>query len=104
MKLISVEQTPASSEKKYIATFCECKTKESKCLPKDRKKIQFGSKGSTTFASGATELQQKNYLARHKVNERWDVIGPASLSRFVLWSSKTLAGGIANFRKRFDTC
>ena len=103
MKLISVEPTPASSEKKYIATLCECRG-ETRCKPEDRKKIQFGSKGSLTYSSGATELQQKNYLARHKVNEDWTKINAGSLSRFVLWSSKTLAGGIANFRKRFDTC
>ena len=100
MKLIDVEATPASSAKKYVATFCECKG-STKCLPKDRKKIAFGSKGSTTFISGATELEKENYLKRHSVNEDWTKINPGSLSRYILWSKKTLAGGIAEFRKRF---
>ena len=100
MKLINVENTPASSDKKLIATFCECKG-ATKCAPQDRKKIAFGAKGSTTFISGATELQKENYLKRHRVNEDWTKINAGSLSRYILWSKKTLAGGIAEFRKRF---
>ena len=100
MKLIDVKSTPATSEKKYIATFCECKG-ASKCLPKDRKKIAFGSKGSNTFTESATELQKENYLKRHSVREDWTKINAGSLSRFILWSSKTLAGGIAEFKRRF---
>jgi hypothetical protein len=100
MKLIDVVPTSEKSPKKYIAVLCQCKG-PTKCLPQDRKKIEFGSKNSTTFISGATEDQQKNYLARHRVNENWDAINPGSLSRYILWSSKTLAGGITNFRKRF---
>lgn len=101
MKLIDVIPTPADSDKKYTASFCQCPNGKTKCLPKDRKKIAFGSKGSTTRISGATDEQQKNYLARHQVNENWDAINPGSLSRYVLWSAKTLSGGIANFRKKF---
>ena len=100
MKLIDVKETPVGSEKKLIATFCECKG-ATKCLPKDRKTIAFGSKGSLTRISGATDLQQENYLKRHRVNENWNAINAGSLSRWILWSAKTLSGGIANFRKRF---
>lgn len=100
MKLISITETSADSKKKLVATFCQCRG-ETKCKPEDRKKIQFGSKGSTTFISGATEAQKDNYIARHKVNERWDEINAGSLSRFILWSSKTLAGGIKNFKAKF---
>jgi hypothetical protein len=100
MKLIDVVETPATSDKKYVATFCQCKG-PTKCDPKDRKKITFGSKGSTTRISGATDIQQENYLKRHSVNENWDAINPGSLSRYILWSAKTLSGGIANFRKKF---
>jgi hypothetical protein len=103
MKLISVVETPADSKKKYIASFCQCEGK-TKCKPEDRKKIQFGSKGSTTFTSGATEAQKDAYIARHSVREDFNKIGPASLSRFILWSSKTLAGGIKNFKAKFDKC
>jgi hypothetical protein len=100
MKLISVVETPADSKKKLVATFCECKGK-TRCEPSDRKTIQFGSKGSTTFASGATEQVKDAYLKRHAVNENWDAINAGSLSRFVLWSSKSLKQGIANFKKKF---
>lgn len=101
MKLINVEPTPLGSQKKYIATFCECKG-ATKCLPKDRKKIAFGSKGSNTFSDNATELQKENYLKRHRVNEDWTKINAGSLSRYILWSKKTLSQGIAEFRKRFN--
>lgn len=100
MKLVSINETPAGSSKKLVAVICECKGK-SVCADKDKKRIQFGSKGSTTYTSGATEQQKDAYLARHKVNEDWNSINAGSLSRYILWSSKTLAGGIANFRKKF---
>ena len=100
MKLIDVKPTPANSEKKYTATFCQCKG-QTKCAPEDRKKIAFGSKGSTTFTSGATELEKDNYLKRHQVREDWTKINPGSLSRYILWSKKTLSAGIAEFKKRF---
>ena len=101
MRLINVESTPTSSSKKYTATFCECKG-ATKCLPKDRKKIAFGSKGSITYTDGATDKTKENYIKRHKVNEDWTKINPGSLSRYILWSKKTLAEGIAEFRKRFN--
>ena len=100
MKLIDVEETPADSNKKFIATFCKCKG-VSKCDADSREKIAFGSKGSNTFIDGATELEKTNYIKRHSVREDFTKIGPASLSRFILWSSKTLNGGIAEFKKRF---
>lgn len=103
MKLIKITETDANSKKKYKAEFCQCKGK-SNCEPKDRKTIQFGSKGSQTFTEGASEQKRDAYIARHSVREDFNKIGPASLSRFILWSSKSLAGGIKEFKKRFDTC
>ena len=101
MKLIDVSETDASSDKKYIANFCRCPGGKTECAPENRTKIKFGSKGSTTFISGATDEQQKNYIARHRVNEDYSKIGPASLSRYILWGSKTLAGGIKLFKSKF---
>ena len=101
MKLIDVVPTNDDSDKKYIGNFCRCLNGKTKCAPEDRTKIAFGSKGSTTRISGATDEQQKNYIARHRVNEDYSKIGPASLSRYILWSAKTLAEGIANFKARF---
>jgi len=98
MKLISVHPTPEDSTKKYIGVFCECKGK-TKCKPQDRKTIQFGSKTSTTFAEGASEQKRDAYIARHRVNENWTTANAGSLSRWVLWSAKSIKQGIANFRK-----
>jgi hypothetical protein len=102
MRLINVVSTAGDSSKKYTATFCECKG-ATKCLPKDRKKISFGSKNSNTYSDGSVdEKTRDNYIKRHKVNENWNSINAGSLSRYILWSKKTLAGGIAEFRKRFN--
>jgi len=99
-KLINVQPTPMDSNKKYIATFCDC-TGPTKCAPKDRRRITFGSKGSTTYINGATEQQKDAYIARHQVREDWTSINAGSLSMIILWSSKTLKQGILNFKKRF---
>ena len=101
MKLLNIEKAPVSSEKKLVATFCQCKG-TTKCLPKDRKRIAFGSKNSTTFVSGATETERDNYIKRHQVNEDWSKINAGSLSRYILWSKKTISAGIAEFKKRFS--
>ena len=98
MKLVDVSPAPAGSSKKYVAEFCECKGK-SKCAPEDRKKISFGSSVSTTFAEGASEEKKNAYLARHKVNEDWTKPNAGSLSRWILWSAKSIRQGIANFKK-----
>lgn len=106
MKLIDVVNTPADSSKKLVAVFCECKGK-TKCLPEDRKKIQFGSKVSTTFAEGASEEKKNAYLARHgapKAGEDWNSPTPAALSRWILWSAKSIKQGIANFKKNVRSC
>lgn len=98
MKLVDVSPTPSGSSKKMVASFCECKG-PSKCAPEDRKKISFGSKGSTTYVEGATDQTRDAYIARHKVNEDFNKVSAGALSRWILWSSKTLAGGIRNFKK-----
>jgi len=87
MKLLHLKQTPSSSKKKYIAVFDDGKT------------IAFGSKGSFTYADGADKKVQENYLARHRVNEDWSKVNAGSLSRWVLWSSKSIQEGIKNFNK-----
>ena len=103
MKLIDVVPTPPSSNKKFIATFCECKG-ATKCLPKDRKKIAFGSKNSVTFLDGATEQKKDAYIARHSKNEDFTKVSAGALARWINWSSRTLAGGIKNFKKNVTGC
>jgi len=97
MKLVDVVHTPAGSSKKMVASFCECKG-PSKCDPKDRKKIAFGSKNSVSFLEGASEQKRDAYVARHSVNEDFTKVSAGALSRWILWSSRTLAGGIRNFK------
>jgi len=100
MKLIDVKPTPADSDKKFIATLCKCQGM-SKCDPKSRQTIAFGSKGSNTYIDSATDLERTNYIKRHSVRENFNVVGPASLSRYILWSKRTLKEGIEEFKKRF---
>jgi hypothetical protein len=100
MKLLNVEPTPNSSQKRLVATFCECKG-PTKCLPKDRHKIAFGSKDGFTYADGADEKTKLNYIKRHQVNENWNKINAGSLSRYILWSKKSISQGVAEFRKIF---
>ena len=87
MKLVSVKQTPSSSKKKLIGIFS------------DGMEISFGSKGSNTYSDGASESIKNAYLARHRVNEDWSSHTPAALSRWVLWSSKSITQGIKNYNK-----
>lgn len=99
MKLVDVKNTPAGSSKKMVASFCECAGGNTKCSDKERKKIQFGSKGSNTYLDGASEEKRDAYIARHSVNENFHKVSAGALSRWVLWSSRTLEGGIRNFNK-----
>lgn len=100
MKLLDVKPTSANDTKRFVATFCKCEG-ATKCDPKDRPKIKFGSKGATTYIDGATDKTKENYIKRHSVNEDWNKINPGSLSRFILWSAKSLSQGIKNFKARF---
>ena len=88
MNLVRVKSTPADSKKKLIAIFDNGRT------------IQFGSKGSKTYAEGASEEKRDAYLARHRVNENWSKVNPGSLSRYVLWSAKSIKQGIKNFNQK----
>jgi hypothetical protein len=100
MRLVDVVPAPASSTKKLVASFCDC-AGPTKCDPKTRKKIAFGSKTSVTYASGATEKTKENYIKRHQVNEDWSKINAGSLSRYVLWSKKSIPEGVKEFKKHF---
>ena len=88
MNLVSVKNTPASSKKKLIAIF------------DNGKHIQFGSKGSSTYAQGASEQIKNAYIARHRVHEDWNKVNRGSLSRWVLWSKKSIKEGIKEFNRQ----
>jgi len=101
MKLLSIKPSERPT-KKYVATFCMCKG-ETKCCDTDRKKVNFGSRGSSTFLDHKDEKKRLAYVARHRVNENFnDPLTAGSLSRYILWNKTTLSASIADFKRRFN--
>lgn len=90
-----VEIKPSTSKgKKYMAIFYDGDKKV--------RTVHFGGKGYKDRTIGATDEQQKAYKARHAGDNLSDKFSAGSLSMFVLWSSKSLAQGIKNYKKRFN--
>jgi hypothetical protein len=77
---------------------------ETKCDDKDRKKVHFGAKSSSTYLDHHDEAKRKAYIARHKVNEDFNKpMTAGSLSFHLLWGKTTsLRENIAYFRKKFN--
>ncbi len=93
MKLISIKPS-TKPDKKLVATI----EKNGR-----QKKINFGSKGSKTYISGASDSVKNAYIKRHKVNENWNEVNPGSLSRFILWGqSKDLKKNINFYKNKFN--
>ncbi len=62
----------------------------------------FGSEGSETYLDHKDKSKRYNYIARHRANEDWTKINPASLSRYILWGTHTeLQKAIKSYLKRF---
>jgi len=101
-KLLNVKPS-TRDDKKYVATFCMCKG-ETKCDDKDRKKVHFGLKGSSTYLDHHDEKKRDAYLARHKKNENWsNPFSAGALSKFILWGKTTsLRENINHFKKKFN--
>lgn len=102
LKLLSVKPS-SKPEKKLMATF-EI-TKDDK---KSEKVVHFGSAKNKDFTiymkedKAKAEKMKAAYLARHKVNERWnDPMTPGSLSRWILWNLPTVTASVADFKRRF---
>jgi hypothetical protein len=70
----------------------------------DRQKVvPFGAKGYTDFIlSGGDKKKQSAYKKRHANDNLNDPLSPGALSWFILWSSPTLKGGLANYKKHFN--
>lgn len=101
MKLLSIKPSDKPT-KKYVATFCLCDG-ETKCCDKERKRVQFGQKGSSTYIDHKDDKKKDAYIARHKVNENFNnPLSSGSLSRYILWNKTTLSASIADFKKRFN--
>ena len=71
---------------------------------KGRKVVHFGAVGYSDYiSSGGDNVKKRAYIARHKVNEKWDdPMTPATLSRYLLWNKPTLDESLKDFRKRFN--
>jgi hypothetical protein len=101
MKLLSIKPSERPT-KKYVATFCMCEG-ATKCCDTERKKVNFGSRGSSTFLDHKNEKKRLAYVARHRVNENFnDPLTAGSLSRYILWNKTTLSASIADFKRRFN--
>jgi len=47
------------------------------------------------------EKVKQAYISRHSREQQTDPMKPATLSRYLLWSTPSLGGSIRNFKKRF---
>mgnify|MGYP000097236279 CR=1 FL=1 len=95
ISLISIKKISKSkkSKKKYEAKFI---------VNGKVKIVRFGSAGMSDYTQHKDAARMILYRLRHsKVGNKNDPLSPAALSWYVSWSSKTLAGGIANYKKRF---
>jgi hypothetical protein len=102
MKLLSIKPSDRPT-KKYVATFCTCEG-PTKCCDTERKKVHFGSRGSSTYLDHKDEEKRLAYVARHRVNENFNnPLTSGSLAKNLLWGPTTsLRENIALFKKRFN--
>ena len=93
MKLLSVKRT-TSGTKAFKAIFKMDNGRE--------KSVKFGTDSNYVLNSKKTDADRLAYLARHRVREDWSKpTTPGSLSRWLLWESRSLATNVRNFKKRF---
>jgi len=99
VKLISIQKSNKAG-KKMMAVF-DVDGKE--------KTIHFGASGYKDFTIYSkedpknAEKKRTAYIARHRDNENWSSpMSAGALSRFVLWESPTISGGIRAYKKRFS--
>jgi hypothetical protein len=96
MELVSIKKS-TDGKHKYEATFKNTKTNRTKTT-------KFGAVGYddyTTLPKDTRDENQKSYKARHKGDNLTDPTSAGALSWWVLWSSPTVKGGIANYKKHF---
>jgi hypothetical protein len=80
---------------KYTAYF--------KMPDKKLKEVKFGASGMSDYTKHKDPKRMEAYLARHKTTENWnDPTTPGALSRWILWSSTSIIGGIRNYRNHFN--
>lgn len=80
---------------KYSALF--------KMHDKSKKTVKFGAVGYSDYTQHKDPKRMEAYLDRHRTNEDWnDPTSAGALSRWILWSSTSIIGGIRNYRKHFN--
>jgi len=102
MWLLGVKKSDRK-DKRYKATFCKCKEKNA-CKGTNHKEVHFGQEGAQTYIDGAPDQKKDAYIARHSKSpgEDWSKPDtPGALSRFLLWSKRSLREAIDDFKKKF---
>jgi len=70
---------------------------------KKQKEVKFGAVGYSDMTQHKDPKRMEAYLDRHRTNENWnDPTSAGALSRWILWSSTSIIGGIRNYRKHFN--
>ena len=70
---------------------------------KKDKEVKFGAAGMSDYTKHKDADRMKAYLDRHRSAENWnDPTSAGALSRWILWSSTSIIGGIRNYRKHFN--
>ena len=66
--------------------------------------IHFGSKDSQTYLNHRDKSKRDNYINRHQsLNENWDEVNAASLSRYLLWGDSIhLSSNLIEYFKKFN--
>jgi len=94
MKLINVERTPGKP-KAFKAVFLR---DNGRTLT-----TRFGTSSNFVLNPKTTLQDKRNYLLRHKVNENWsDFTSAGSLSRHILWETRSLTQNIKRFKIKFN--
>ena len=99
IKLVSIQKS-SKAGKKMMATFK---------VDERTRVVHFGSSANKDFTiyyktqgKEKADKMRNAYIARHKVNEKWnDPMSAGALSRYVLWEAPTVAGGIRAYKSRF---
>lgn len=70
---------------------------------KKQKEVKFGAAGMSDYTKHKDAKRMEAYLDRHRTTENWnDPVTAGALSRWILWSSTSIIGGIRNYRKHFN--
>ena len=88
---------------KYKALFKMPDKTEGQPNGKKQKEVKFGAVGYSDMTQHKDPKRMEAYLDRHRTNENWnDPTSAGALSRWILWSSTSIIGGIRNYRKHFN--